>query len=216
MKKYEYILFDLDGTVSASAPGIQKCIELTLREMGRPVPDLSDYSQYIGPPLTRTFRLLCGLTEEESFQALPIYRKYYDIHGTRENHLFDGMGEVLRTLKDSGLKLAVCSSKNERLTEDVTALLGVKDCFAALCGSREDGSRKDKEELIPYALGRLSCEDRTKALMIGDTYFDAEGAAISGVDFLGALYGYGDERDMKKYPAVGYVNAPAEILTFIL
>ena len=48
---YDYVLFDLDGTLTASAPGIRRCIELTMEKMGKEVPDLSDYSRYIGPPL---------------------------------------------------------------------------------------------------------------------------------------------------------------------
>ena len=89
MYKYEAVLFDLDGTLSASAEGIRKCIELTMEELGKPLPDLSDYSTYIGPPLNRTFSLLCGLSDDEVTRALPIYRGYYDIHGTKANRLFD-------------------------------------------------------------------------------------------------------------------------------
>ena len=63
---YDYVLFDLDGTLSASAPGIQRCIELTMRKMNKEVPDLSDYSKYIGPPLITTFKGLCKLSEEEA------------------------------------------------------------------------------------------------------------------------------------------------------
>ena len=63
---YDYVLFDLDGTLSASAPGIKRCIELTLSEMGKECPDLSDFSRYIGPPLVDTFQNLCGLSEEEA------------------------------------------------------------------------------------------------------------------------------------------------------
>ena len=72
--KYDYILFDLDGTLSESAPGIRKSIELTLEKLSKPAPDLTDYSKFIGPPLADTFSGLCGLSDEDTKKALVIYQ----------------------------------------------------------------------------------------------------------------------------------------------
>ena len=82
MRKYDYILFDLDGTLSESAPGIKLSIEHSLAELGLPCPELSDYSLYIGPPLLDTFRGLCSVPEELVQQAMELYRRYYDDVGT--------------------------------------------------------------------------------------------------------------------------------------
>ena len=76
MPRYDYILFDLDGTLSESAPGIRKCIELTLEKLNKPAPDLSDYSKFIGPPLADTFSGLCGLSQEDTVKALVIYQEF--------------------------------------------------------------------------------------------------------------------------------------------
>ena len=216
MKTYDAVLFDLDGTLSASADGIRRCIELTMEELGRPCPDLSDYAQYIGPPLNRTFSLLCGLSGDEVAAALPIYRRYYDVHGTVANRLFDGMLPVLQTLADSPLKTAVCTSKNERLARDVIAYLGIGAYLDAVCGSRDDGTRKEKPDLIPYALHTLGDVPPDRAVMVGDTYFDARGAAQCGVDFIGVLYGYGTRETMEASGAAAFAASPAEILTYIL
>ena len=216
MKPYEAVLFDLDGTLSASAEGIRRCIELTMEELGRPCPDLRDYSLYIGPPLNRTFSLLCGLDDRQVEAALPIYRRYYDIHGTAANRLFDGVIDVLKTLKDSPLKVAVCTSKNERLARDVIAYLGIGDCLDAVCGSRDDGSRKEKPDLIPYALQTLGDIPADRAVMVGDTWFDTRGAVQCGVDFIGVLYGYGTRETMEESGASVFAASPAEILPHIL
>lgn len=215
MKKYDAVLFDLDGTLSASAEGVRKCIGLTLDEMGKPRPDLSDYSKYIGPPLTWTFRHLCGLNDEESMRALPVYRRYYDICGTKENYLYDGLKEVLEALRGE-VKLAVCTSKNERLAKDVIDLLGVREYFDAVCGSLDNGSRKEKPELIPYTLAELGGIAPERAVMIGDTFFDAKGARAVGVDFIGVLYGYGTKDSMARYGAVNFAKSPQELLPYIL
>ena len=216
MKKYDAVLFDLDGTLSASAEGIRKCIELTMRDLGRECPDLSDYSRYIGPPLNRTFSLLCGLSDEEVQRALPLYRGWYDIYGTKANRLYDGIPNVLTALRDSPLKVAVCTSKNERLARDVVALLGIGDYVDAVCGSRDDGTRKEKPDLIPYALHTLGDIPADRAVMVGDTYFDTRGAVQCGVDFIGVLYGYGTRETMEESGAQVFAASPAEILTYIL
>lgn len=216
MTKYDAVLFDLDGTISASADGIKKCIELTMDELRKPCPDLGDYSDYIGPPLNRTFSLLCGLSDEDVARALPIYRSYYDIHGTVANRLFDGVLEVLQQLKDSPMKVAVCTSKNERLARDVIAYLGIGEYLDAICGSRDDGSRKEKPDLIPYALDTLGNIPPSRAVMIGDTYFDTLGAVATGVDFIGVTYGYGRRAAMEEAGAQYFASVPTEILSFIL
>ena len=215
MNKYEAVLFDLDGTLSASADGIRKCIELTLEEMDKPIPDLSDYSAYVGPPLNRTFSLLCGLSDDEVIRALPIYRAYYDIHGTKANRLFDGVEDVLRTLKDSAVKIAVCTSKNERLARDVVALLGITEYLDAVCGSRDDGTRKEKVDLIPSALHSLGDIPPGRAVMIGDTWFDTAGAVACGVDFIGVLYGYGTRETMRDAGATVFTDTPQGILEYL-
>jgi phosphoglycolate phosphatase len=215
MKQYEAVLFDLDGTLSASAEGIRRCIELTMEELQKPLPDLSDYSKYIGPPLNRTFSLLCGLDDADVARALPIYRAYYDVHGTKANRLYDGMRDVLQTLKDSPVKVAVCTSKNERLARDVIDLLGIGEYLDAVCGSRDDGTRKEKKDLIPYALETLGHIAPENAVMIGDTYFDTAGAVQCGVDFIGVLYGYGTRETMQASGAEVFADTPGDILNYI-
>lgn len=216
MRKYDAVLFDLDGTLSDSAQGVRTCIELTMERMGRACPDLSDYSAYVGPPLDMTFENLCGLTPEQTLTALSIYRAFYDIHGTRSNRLYDGMRETLTAVRDAGMRLAVCSSKDERLARDVTDLLGVSGLFDAICGSLPDNTRRTKPELIPYVMGVLGVSDATRTVMIGDTHFDALGAAACGTAFIGVRYGYGREELMRDAGALMFADTPADLLPYLL
>ena len=124
MSRYDIALFDLDGTISESAEGIKYCIKLTLYEMGKPHPDLSDYSKYIGPTLVKTFQKLCLLNEEEAQKAVEIYVKHYDVEGLKRNRLYQGIEDVLKACNDNGVRIAVCSSKNERIASEVVDLLG--------------------------------------------------------------------------------------------
>lgn len=218
MIKYKYILFDLDGTISESAAGIRESLEYTIAKLGKPVPDLSDYTLYIGPPLLDTFRNICHFSEEVSREGVEIYRSYYNEKGKYANKAYNGMKELLENIKAQDCKVSVCSSKYEAFAKEIIEILGLEKYFDAVCGSTLDGSRKDKKDLIPYAVeslgGSLEAE-RESIVMIGDTYFDARGAVQTGVDFIGVTYGYGSVEAMKADGAENLADTPSEILGFL-
>ncbi len=218
MIKYKYVLFDLDGTVSESAGGIRKSLEHAITSLGKPLPDLDDYTLYIGPPLLDTFRNVCHFNEEDSQKGLEFYRDFYNETGKYINKLYDGIKEVLEKLKSSNAKVAVCSSKYEKFAEEIVEILGVSNYFDAVCGSTFDGSRKDKKDLIPYAVNSLGGDfekEKTNTVMLGDTYFDARGARLCGIDFVGVEYGYGSTDRMKEEGAKLFAKTPGDIISFI-
>ncbi len=213
---YEYILFDLDGTLTQSAPGIRRCIELTMEELNKTCPDLSDYSKYIGPPLIETFQRLCKLSLEEAKKALSIYLKYYDTEGDPRNKLFDGVKDMLWVLRESSAKVALCTSKNQRSATRVCEFLGITEYFDTICGSNGTPQLREKEDIIPYAVKTLGGEITDRVVMIGDTHFDAKGAKINGVDFIGVTYGYGTTESMKKEGAEVFAKTPEELISLLL
>ncbi len=219
MTNYKYVLFDLDGTVSESAGGIRMSLEHAIKSLGKPLPDLNDYTLYIGPPLIDTFRNVCHFSEEESRNGVELYRDFYDEKGKYVNKLYDGIREVLVKLRENGAKIAVCSSKYEKFAEEIIEILGVSDCFDAVCGSTLDGSRKDKKDLIPYAVKALGGnfeEDSQSVIMLGDTYFDARGARQCGVDFIGVEYGYGSVETMRQEGAKVFAKTPSDLISLLI
>ncbi len=208
---YDYVLFDLDGTLSASAPGIRRCIELTMEKMGKTTPDLSDYSRYIGPPLITTFQKLCGLSLDEAKVALSIYLEYYETEGEPRNSLFEGTMHMLERLRESNAKVAVCTSKNEISAKNVCDFLGITELLDALCGSDHSTGRREKEDIIPYAMETLGATATDKVVMIGDTHFDAKGAKYNKVDFIGVSYGYGKDGDMIAEGAEVFAESAQEL-----
>ncbi len=219
MTKYKYVLFDLDGTISESALGVRKSLEHAIEEFGKPIPNLDDYSLYIGPPLLDTFLNLCHFTEQEAKEGVEVYRKFYDEHGKYMNKLYDGLKDVFVKLRDEGVKIAVCTSKFEAFAKEIIELLGVADCFDAICGSTLDGSRKDKKDLIPYAIEALGGDfetERKNIVMIGDTYFDARGAKMCEVDFIGVKYGYGVVEYMEKEGAKLFAEKAIDLIPMLI
>lgn len=216
MKKYDYLLFDLDGTLIESAEGVRVSLAHAMQELRLPCPDLSDYTRYVGPPLEDTFRGMCAVPEALIPAAMQAYRDYYNAVGQHTNRVFDGICDVLAALRGHGLRLAICTSKNEPVAERVAQTLGLSPYLDAVCGSALDGSRRAKADIIPYALDTLGCADKANALMIGDTDFDARGAQLAGVDFLGVTYGYGTKESMQACGAIGFADSPEKLLPLII
>lgn len=215
MKKYDFILFDLDGTLIESAEGVRVSIAHAMEALGLPCPDLSNYTKYVGPPLEDTMRGMCAVPEELIPKSMDIYRDYYDEVGQKNNRVFDGVFDMLAALRKQGKRLALCTSKNEPVAVGVADVLGLSPYLDAVCGSTVDGSRRAKADIIPYALETLGCTDKTDAVMIGDTHFDARGAELAKVDFIGVCYGYGTRESMEACGAVGFADSPRELLELL-
>ena len=189
MMKYKYLLFDLDGTVS-------------------------DYTRYVGPPLIDTFLNLVGLDPETAERGAQLYRDYYNEKGKFLNRVYKGIPELLGRLREEDVKMCICSSKYELFAEEIIGILGLSGDFDAVCGSNIDGSRKDKKDLIPYAVACLGGDferDRERTVMLGDTWYDAKGAKLCGVDFIGVRYGYGKTADMEEQGAKLFADTPGEL-----
>lgn len=214
--KYDVVMFDLDGTLSDSAKGVAMCIEKTMIEMNKPVPNLEDTSLYVGPPLLTTFKKLCGLDSDDAQRALEVYRKYYEIEGKYENKLYKGIKEVLSKLKETGAKVVVATSKYEGFAIEVLEYIGIIKMFDMVCGSNADGSRKEKAEIIKYIIGEIDYTDLSKIVLIGDTMYDAAGAVEAGCDFIGVTYGCGKKEQMLSHGAKKLVDTPLKLLDLLL
>lgn len=215
--KYKIILFDLDGTLSDSAYGVKLGIEAALTKMNKPIPDLSDYSKYVGPPLLTTFQKLCGLSADEAVQAVLYYRDDYEQRGKYENYLFEGMDELLKTLKESGAVIAVATSKYEGFATWVIDYIGLHGVFDAVCGSTLDGARKEKADIVRYAAETIGTEISEDTIcLVGDTTFDAAGAVQAGCDFVGVSYGFGTIEQMKSAGGRKFAASVKELYDFLL
>lgn len=210
---YDYVLFDMDGTVSDSSLGITKGMQLALRTMGVEE-ELENLKQFIGPPAKYTFRDYYGFDEETGLEAMRIYREYYGRIGLFENKLYPGFEELLKRIKASGRKIAVATSKPENFTVPILKKFGIYDYFDEVAGAI-DGMRVDKCDVIDEALKRLGNPDKTNVVLVGDTRFDAEGAAKSGIDCIGVLYGFGSEESLREAGAKYIAETVEDVFKYL-
>ena len=212
MNKFDYVIFDFDGTVVDTGEGILKSLQYSFREMGREVPPMEDLKKFIGPPIHYSYTHFYGVSEDEVGDYIRKYRERYKIKGIYESHLYDGMKELLESLKKKGVKLGIASSKPEHLIYSVADYLGITDFFDAIVGVKvDDSNHSTKAGLVTEAMKLLDAEDKSKVLMVGDRKFDIDGAAGAGVKSCGALWGYGDEEEFRAHNADFIISAPEDV-----
>lgn len=187
MLPYDAIIFDLDGTLTDSQLGIDRCTRYALEKMGRPIPDDATLRRFMGPPLAESFMRLCGMTEEEATQGTKLYRERYIPIGWKENSVFPLLRQMLSTLKERGAYLAVATGKPQGMSERILGYFGLLPYFDAVAGPTERDLHADKADLIRRVLPASG-----HAAMVGDTVGDIAGAQACGVDAVAALYGYGE------------------------
>lgn len=205
----QYILFDLDGTLTESAPGIINSLKYALDRLGIKDYDRAILDKFIGPPLAVSFEKFFGFKGEKCNNAIKIYREYFSEKGLFENAVYPGVEDMLDTLKSAGLKLAVATSKPEVYARRILDKFGLSGYFDAICGIPLDNEHMTKAQVIARAINELGAANKQAALMVGDRDYDVAGAHQNGIECLGVTYGYGSRDELEKAGAE-YIAVSAE------
>lgn len=213
---YQYILFDLDGTLTNSELGITKSVQHALKKFGIEVEDRTVLRPFIGPPLGESFQVYYGLSKEESEQAIKYYRERFSVKGLYENEVYEGVEKMLQDLKESGKELILATSKPEKFTMLILEHFDLLKYFDFVAGATMDGSRGEKADVIRYALELSGIEDKSGVIMIGDRKFDILGAKENGLASMGVLYGFGDREELTEAGADYIVERAEDIVKVLL
>lgn len=192
----EYILFDLDGTVTDSQLGIKNSVAYALNYFGINVDNMEDLNKYIGPPLRQSFINFAGLSEENSHIGMTKYREYYEPKGIFENELYSGIVDLFEKLKINNKKIVLATSKPWIYAEIILEHFNIKKYFDFVAGSELNGVRTNKADVIKYAIDKFNI-DIDNAVMIGDREHDILGAKYNGVKTIGVLYGFGSKEELE-------------------
>ncbi|MBE6895096.1 MAG: HAD family hydrolase [Ruminococcaceae bacterium] len=205
--KYKYILFDLDGTLTDPQEGICKSINHALSYFGMEKP-LNELTQFIGPPLLKSFAGLVG--EENAAQAVVYYRERFSTIGLYENQIYPDVKEALALLKEKGYTLCTASSKPQVFVEKILEHFDIAQYFTIMGGATLDGKIGEKEQVIEMVLDRLNA-DKTHTVMVGDTKFDLIGAEKMGLDAIGVTYGFAAKEELLQYPHIALIDDITQI-----
>lgn len=213
---YDAVLFDLDGTLIDSAPGIIDSLEETFRHFGWAIPPRSELMHYIGPPLIDSFRTRLGLDEADAWETLRVYRQDYRRDGAFDAAIFPGIVGVLEQLQLNDVPLAVATSKPETQALRILDHLQLRHFFTVVSGATEDETRSTKADIVAHALIGLrnAGHSTERAILVGDRIYDVEGAAAQGIPAVIVEWGYGSPAEA--VDAVATVCSADQLRTFLL
>lgn len=213
----DLILFDLDGTLTDSGPGIINCLEYALQDQGIPIPAPDQMRSYLGPPLADTFRDVFGMNDQQVTQAIDKYRERYHDVGLFENSVYEGVPELLAELQGTGLRLVTATSKPEYSATRILQHFELDQYFDFIGASALDGSRDSKSLVIAHTLQKTNTHPTShNMIMIGDRHHDVLGAKDHGIDTIGVLWGYGDAEELQSAGVISVAKNPAELRDLLL
>lgn len=194
---YKNILFDLDGTITDSSPGIINSYLYSLEKIGLAENDIDHLKSFIGSPLRAYYTQRHNLSTSESDIAVKHFREHYSETGLFENNIYPGLDKLLDELQASGKNLYIATSKPLEFALRVLTHFDLKDYFNSIHGSDMSADNKAKDKLITDAI-IMNGLNKNESIMIGDRYHDINGAKINGIDSIAVTYGYGSREELEK------------------
>ena len=205
------VIFDLDGTISDPAKGITRSINHALTKLGYQAHPEEKLLQYIGPHLNITFSELAGIVDKATLsQAIEFYRERYISIGYKENHLYDGIVEVLSNLVLNGSYLCIATTKRKDIAAKVLEFLKVDQYFTQVHGCDLHRTKSDllRDILSDSTLGKRPI------VMIGDRDTDFLAASEVNMSSIAVRWGYGKDEEFAM--ATALVDRPADLPAAII
>src|SRR4051794_20282135 len=203
------VLFDLDGTLVDSTPGIWASVRVAAAALGLPEPTAAQLTAMIGPPLQDGFALALGVPADDVPRAVAAYRAHYSAGALFDVTVYDGIPDLLAALTADGATLAITTSKPELFAVRVLEHTGLRPFFASVHGATMDGAVRHKDQVVGLALA--AHPDGERPVLIGDRAHDVLGAAAHGLPCLGAGWGPAPPGELADAGAV-VVATPDEVV----
>ena len=210
--KFDSVLFDLDGTLTNSLPGIARSIQHVLRILGAgaAIPSEDDLRWCVGPPLRELFQRLLITTDQTIIErAVELYIERYERIGFRESRVFPGVPEMLAAVS-AGRRLILVTSKLTESAEKVLAEFSLRKYFEGVYGTDRHGKPSDKSELVQTAITDHQCSPATTAI-VGDRHHDIAAGKTDHLFTIGVTYGYGTREELEKAAADKICSTPTEV-----
>ena len=208
------VFLDLDGTLIDPKVGITASIQHALRELGVEVPTADELTWCIGPPIWGSFEALLGPGADLD-EAVALYRERFSTEGLYEADVYDGVGELLEGLRETGAGIWIATSKAQVYAQTILDHFGITPWVDGLFGSEMDGTRSDKSDLLAYALSETTTEP-ARAVMVGDRRFDIFGAKNNEIASVGALWGYAEDGELHLAEPDALAGHPEEVIELLV
>jgi len=211
----QWILFDLDGTLLDSLPGIASSVRAAFTACGMPQLH-TNLRRMIGPPIRAILRQAGEIQDEKSLDCLEReFRADYDTQGWRKTVCFPNAGPVLRLMREHGFQLVAISNKPRHISLRTLEHERILELFEEII-TRDSRSPaySGKEEMI-HAIQAERHISPTNCLMVGDTIEDAKAAESAGIRFAFMSHGYGTVDEIPSIPIEWKLDSLSEFLSLL-
>jgi phosphoglycolate phosphatase len=190
MRRYKIILWDLDGTLMDTGPGIFAAFRHVQEINGWPEIDDKTLHALVGPPLISSYMNTFNISEEKAIESAHLHRLYQKQSSYQLSTAYPGMAQLLQVLKKRGYLLAVSTLKGEEIARKTLSAGNLTSYFDGIFGVTPDHIKARKSDIINRALNAFSLE-KQDAVLVGDSRFDGLGAWENNMPFIAVTYGYG-------------------------
>ena len=206
------LIFDLDGTLVDSLPGIATSLNRTLVTHGLPAQSHAAIRSFIGGGLRLLIQRAAPAGTDPAVidSFVTFYKKDYDLTWIEGSLIYPGIHEMLDTLRNSGMQLAVLSNKIHDFTVVMTRALFPDIRFVEVLGQQEGAPHK------PHPAGALQIARAfgtapQNCVVIGDSTIDLETAANAGMHAVAVAWGYHDRKNLLASGATRLIEHPSEL-----
>lgn len=205
--KYSTVVFDLDGTIADTMPGILSAVKYALNKMNSPILPDEVLRGFSGPPIVDSFQNICQMSKEDSQKATLFYREYYDEISWKESSLYPGIRSVITALKQAGARLFVATGKKKDVAHRTLKHFFLDHFFEDLVAPEPGIKFRDKESALDKLLGNHV----QGAVMIGDTPGDIVGAKKNNVASIAVTFGAGSRQELMDSQPDEIADSPEDL-----
>lgn len=214
----ELVIFDLDGTLLNTIEDLGTACNHALRECGFPERRMEEYNSLVGRGIDNLFRGALpeeSRTEETVKKMRSIFIPFYDAHKCDRTRPYDGIPEMLKGVKEAGIKVAVASNKYQEGTELlVKHFFGYMD-FVKILGQREGYPIKPSPEIVGEAMRAAGDIPKENVIYVGDSNVDMETGKNAGVRTVGVTWGFRSREELEAYTPWHIADTPEELVGYI-
>ena len=215
MKKYETVVFDLDGTLLNTLEDLADATNYALRTMQMPERTIGEVRAFVGNGVRRLMELSVpgGFDNPKFEETFAVFKKYYGEHCNDKTRAYDGVVPVLRKLKEKGYALAIVSNKIDFAVKELNDLY-FKGIVPVAIGEKEDIRRKPAPDTVFEALKELG-KTKEEAVYVGDSDVDIKTAKNAGMPCISVLWGFRDKEFLAEHGAEYYAETADDVLRYI-
>lgn len=215
MKKYDTVIFDLDGTLLDTLEDLTDAVNYALREMKMPERTIDEVRRFVGNGVRRLLELAVpGGTGNPAFEeTFAKFREYYGIHCNDKTKAYEGVVKLLRELRDEGYALAIVSNKLDSAVKELSEIY-FEGIIKVAIGEKAGIAKKPAPDTVYAALAKLH-RTPERAVYVGDSEVDVMTAKNAGLPCISVLWGFRDEAFLRENGARWFARTPEDVKSYL-